>query len=219
MDVLKGTLRMLQWAAEAGVEGIVFSSSGFLYGNTPHLPATEDLPVAPITPYAVSKHAIENYLEFYRRTYGIPYTVLRCAAVYGPRQVTGAMADYIRKLSTDAQAEIWGDGTKTRDYVYVDDVVRANLLALDLPADFREPVFNVGTGKETTLNTIYWNIAEILGVEPHPIYHPDRPGEQIRYCLDNRKARTHLGWSPQMSLEEGLRRTVEANRVRRQPVL
>src|SRR5208282_4986967 len=118
-----------------------------------------------------------NYLEFYRKTYGMAYTVLRYAAIYGPRQVTGAMADYIRKLSGGEQAEIWGDGTKTRDYVYIDDVVEANLKALDIPADHPSPIFNIGTGHETTLNALYWKIAAILGVKPAPIYHPDRPGE------------------------------------------
>jgi len=214
MDVLQGSLRMLQKSAELGVGRIVLASSGFLYGNTPHLPATEELPIDPITPYVVTKHAIENYLEFYRKTYGLAYTIVRYAAIYGPRQVTGAMADYIRKLATGQQAEIWGDGTKTRDYVYIDDVVRANLLALDVPRTHPKPVFNIGTGIETTLNTVYQKIAAIIGAEARPIYHPDRPGEQMRYCLDNSKARRELGWEPKVGLDEGLRRTVEANRPR-----
>jgi UDP-glucose 4-epimerase len=210
MDVLAGSIRMLQKAVELGAKRIVFASSGFLYGNTPHLPATEDLPVEPITPYVVTKHTIEHYLEFYRKIYSIAYTVVRYAAIYGPRQVTGAMADYIRKLASGGQAEIWGDGNKTRDYVYIDDVVRANLLALDVPLDYQKPIFNIGTSKETTLNSVYQKIARILGVEPRPIYHPDRPGEQIRYCLDNAKARRDLGWKPQWNLDEGLRMTIGA---------
>lgn len=211
MDVMVGSLRMLQKAKDIGVKKIVFASSGFLYGNTPTMPVTEECPVDPVSPYVVSKHAIENYLKFYHRMYGLPYVVLRYAAVYGPRQVTGAMADYIRKLSSGGQAEIWGDGTKTRDYVYVEDVVRANLLALTIPADHPNPVFNIGTGIETTLNTLYRKIADILGVEAKPIYHPDRPAEQLRYCLDASKARKDIEWEPKYELDEGLRITAKAN--------
>lgn len=213
MDVLRGTLRMLQKARETGVKKIVLASSGFLYGNTPDLPVREDAPIDPVSPYVVSKQAIENYLRFYRRAYHLPYVVLRYAAIYGPRQVTGAMADYIRKLSSGAQAEMWGDGNKTRDYVFIDDVVNANLLALSVPDEHPNPVFNIGTGVETTLNTLYQKIADILGVPAHPIYYPDRPGEQLRYCLDNTRARKEMGWEPQFSLDEGLKITVEAGRL------
>ena len=211
MDVMVGSLRMLQKAKDVGVKKIVLASSGFLYGNTPTMPVTEECPVDPVSPYVVSKHAIENYLKFYHQMYGLPYVVLRYAAAYGPRQVTGAMADYIRKLSSGSQAEIWGDGAKTRDYVYIEDVVRANLLALTIPGDHPNPVFNIGTGIETTLNTLYWKIADILGVEAKPIYHPDRPAEQLRYCLDASKARNDIGWEPKYELDEGLRITVKAN--------
>jgi len=211
-DVLSGTVRMLQKAKTLGVRRIVLASSGFLYGNTPNLPATEECPIDPVSPYVVSKHAIENYLRFYYKAYRMPYTVLRYAAIYGPRQVTGAMADYIRKLSSGQQAEIWGDGNKTRDYVFIEDVVRANLLALTLPPDHPNPVFNIGTGVETTLNTLYTKIAQLLGVKAKPIYLPDRLGEQMRYCLDHSKIKMELGWSPRYSLDEGLKATVEANR-------
>ena len=214
MDVLCGTLRMLQKAKEIGVKKIVLASSGFLYGNTPNLPATETSPIDPASPYVVSKHAIENYLQFYNKAYQLPYVILRYAAVYGPRQVTGAMADYIRKLSSGIQAEMWGDGNKTRDYVYIEDVVNANLMALSVPPEHPGPVFNIGTGVETTLNTLYQKIAAIVGAEAKPIYYPDRPGEQLRYCLDNTKAKEELGWCPQRSLEEGLKITIEAGRLR-----
>jgi UDP-glucose 4-epimerase len=211
MDVVTGTVRMLQKAKDLSVRRIILASSGFLYGNTPHLPATEDCPVDPVSPYVVSKHAIENYLRFYYKAHRASYTILRYAAIYGPRQVTGAMADYIRKLSAGEQAEMWGNGNKTRDYVFIEDVVRANLLALTVPADHPNPVFNIGTGVETTLNELYRKIAALLGVEAKPIYHPDRPGEQIRYCLNNAKIRKALGWEPGYSLDQGLKLTIEAN--------
>jgi len=205
IDCLTGSLRILQKAKDIGVKKIVFSSSGFLYGNTKNLPAKETEPIMPISPYIVSKNAVENYLKFYRSAYHLPYVILRYSAVYGPRQVTGAMADYIRKLSSGKQAEIWGDGNKTRDYVYINDVVRANLLALDVSDNHPDPVFNVGTGIETTLNTLYKKIADLLGKKAKPIYYPDRPGEQIRYCLDNSKAKEELGWEPEIELDQGLK--------------
>ncbi|WP_447974989.1 NAD-dependent epimerase/dehydratase family protein [Nitrospira sp. Kam-Ns4a] len=214
LDIIAGTLRMLQKAKEIGVQRIVLASSGFLYGNTPHLPATEECPVDPVSPYVVSKHALEQYLRFYYKAYRIPYTILRYAAIYGPRQVTGAMADYIRKLSNGDQAEMWGDGNKTRDYVFIEDVVLANLLALTVPHDHPNPVFNIGTGVETTLNTLYRKIADLLGVEAKPVYHPDRPGEQVRYCLDSAKIRKELGWEPRYSLDQGLKLMVDANRAK-----
>jgi UDP-glucose 4-epimerase len=212
MDAVVGSVRLLQEARALGVRKVVFASSGFLYGNATTPPVTEAAPVDPVTSYALAKHAVEGYLRFFHRTHRLPYVILRYAAVYGPGQVTGAMADYIRKLSNGQQAEIWGDGTKTRDYVYIDDVVNANLLALAVPPDHPAPVFNIGTGVETTLNDLYGRIATILGVEATPVYLPDRPGEQLRYSLDWTKARRELGWAPRWPLDEGLRRTVEARR-------
>ncbi len=210
MDSIAGSVNILQNAKKYGVEKIIFSSSGFLYGNTKNLPARETEPVSPISPYVVSKHAVENYLEFFRATFGLRYVVLRYAAVYGPRQVTGAMADYIRKLASGEQAQIWGDGSKTRDYVYVDDVVRANLSALELPFDYPYPVFNVGTGIETTLSALYREIAKMLNRKARPLYLPDRPGEQMRYALDYSKIKTVLKWQPRVALDEGLKKTVDA---------
>lgn len=211
MDALVGSARMLKKIKEmGGVEKIVFASSGFLYGNNPHLPVKETEPIDPISSYVIVKQAVENYLKFYQKTFNMPYVILRYAAIYGPRQITGAMADYIRKLAAGQQAEIWGDGTKTRDYTYIDDAVRANLMALDVPDSHPYPVFNIGTGKETTLNELYKKIAAILGKEAKPIYRPDRLGEQIRYCLDASKIRRELGWQFDVDLDEGLKKVLYA---------
>lgn len=211
MDVLTGTVRILKKIKELNcAKKFVFASSGFVYGNTPNLPVKEIEPIDPVSPYVVAKQAIENYLRFYRKTFGLPYVILRYSAVYGPRQVTGAMADYIRKLAADQQAEMWGDGNKTRDYVYIEDVVRANLMALDVSDDHPEPIFNIGTAKETTLNEVYRKIAVLLGKKAKPIYQPDRPGEQMRYCLDYSKIKKELGWEPKVGLDEGLEKLLKS---------
>ncbi|NVM56301.1 MAG: NAD-dependent epimerase/dehydratase family protein, partial [Candidatus Helarchaeota archaeon] len=208
MDSIAGSINILKCAKTYKVNKIIFSSSGFLYGNTKDLPVKELAPIDPVSPYVVSKNAVENYIRCYNSTYGLPYVILRYAAVYGPRQVTGAMSDYIRKLKAGTQAKIWGDGGKTRDYVYIDDVVRANLRVLDLSPDFPSPIFNIGTGIETTLNDLYKKIAQLLNKEPKPIYLPDRPGEQLRYCLDSSKIKNALGWEPRINLDVGLRKRI-----------
>ncbi len=205
MDSISGGLNILMNCEKCDVKKIIFSSSGFVYGNTQNLPVKETEPIDPASPYVVSKNAVENYVRFFNKAYGLPYVIFRYAAVYGPGQVTGAMADYIRKLSSGSQAEIWGDGSKTRDYVFIDDVVNANISALSLPENFENPVFNVGTGIETSLNELYFKIAEFLGKDASPVYLADRPGDQIRYALNCSKIKSALGWQPKYSLEDGLR--------------
>lgn len=205
VDSIVGAVNIFKNAQKYSVKKVIFSSSGFVYGNTKNLPIKESEPIDPISPYVVAKNTVENYLRFFNRAYDLPYVILRYSTVYGPGQIMGAMTDYIRKLASGKQAEIWGDGTKTRDYVYIDDVIRANLLALDLPLDYPDPVFNIGTGIETTLNELYWKIAELLNKEPKPIYLPDRPGEQIRYCLDYSKAKKVLNWEPRYNFGKGLK--------------
>ncbi|MBI4095147.1 MAG: NAD-dependent epimerase/dehydratase family protein [Candidatus Liptonbacteria bacterium] len=209
-DGIVGSVNLFKNCERNGVKKVVFSSSGFLYGNTARLPARETEPLSFISPYIASKHAVENYLKVFNHLHGLPHVIFRYAAIYGPRQATGAMADYVRQLSKGKQAKIWGDGKKTRDYVYIDDVIRANLLALGVPKNHPNPIFNVGTGVETSLNTLYRGIAKLLGKEARPIYVPDRPGEQLRYALDASKIRRELRWRPTVSLEEGLRRVIKS---------
>lgn len=209
IDSILGTINVLQCLRKYGAEKIFFPSSGFLYGNTTKFPTPETEPIDPVSPYVVSKNAVENYLWFYKRAFNINCVIFRYAAIYGPRQWTGAMADYIRTLANGQQAEIWGDGTKTRDYVYIEDVVRANLLALDVPNDYPDPLFNIGTGKQTTLNELYTKIAKILNKKANPIYHSDRPGEQMRYALDSTKIKRILKWEPKTPFDVGLKKTIE----------
>jgi len=202
---LNCALNVIDRCRKSKVERIIFTSSGFIYGNTTNRPIREDEPFKPISPYAISKKAIEHYLAFYREVYGLSYAVLRLATVYGPRQVSGALADYIRKLAAGDQAEFFGDGSKTRDYIFVDDVVEALLASVDL-SDMPEPIFNIGSGKEIELRAAYHIVAGMLGRRPEPIIQPDRPGELYGYSLSCDKARKHMGWRPRTSFEEGLRK-------------
>jgi len=165
----------------------------------------ETEPPHPITPYAIAKFTVENYLRFFYETYNLPYVILRYATVYGPKQNIGAMADYIHKLSMGKQAEIYGDGKMTRDYLYIDDVVRVNLLALKLPTNYPNPVFNIGTGIETTVNDLYKKIAQLLDKKAEPIYLAERAEEQHRYALDYSKIKKAINWQPRYGLEDGLR--------------
>jgi UDP-glucose 4-epimerase len=206
---LQGALNVIDACRHfGGVEKVVYVSSGFIYGNTRNKPIKESEPFNPISPYSITKKTIENYLAFYREVYRVPYVVLRPATVYGPRQMHGAMADYIRKLAAGSQAEIYGDGSKTRDYTYVADAVAAMLLVLGAPDDLEDPVFNLGTGVETSLNDLYFAIATLLGKRAEPIYRPRRPGELENYSLDSSRLKQRLGWNNAYSLDDGLRETL-----------
>lgn len=213
MDSIVGSVNLLKNARKYGVKKVLFASSSFVYGNNKNLPIKETEPLDPISSYVVAKNTVENYLQFFKKNYGLLYVILRYATVYGPRQIKGAMADYIRKLNTDKQAKIWGDGEKTRDYIYIDDVVYANLLALKLSDSYQDPVFNVGTAVETTLNVLYKKIAELLGKNSKPVYLPDRPGELMRYSLNYTKIKKVLGWKPKYNLETGLKTKLKLEKL------
>lgn len=207
MDSLRGSINLLQAAKKYGIKKIIFSSSGFIYGNNPRLPLKETEPhERGAAPYAITKYAIEGYLHFYKKNFGIDYVILRNAAVYGPRQITGAMAAYIRELNAGVPTEFYG--VKTRDYVYIDDVVDANLRALSLLSNHPDPIFNLGRGSETHLIDLYLALAKLLGKKPQPVTLPRRAGEQDRYRVDIKKAMRDLGWKPSVKIEEGLKGTL-----------
>ncbi len=204
-----GSLNFFNLARENYVKKIIMASSAMIYGNYPPrlLPVTEEHLFQPDSPYAISKIATENYLRFFNRMYKLPIVILRYPTVYGPRQVGGAMADYIRKIAKGQSGDMFGDGKLTRDYVYVDDIIRANLLALDYKG--KELVFNLGSSKETTLNNLHQKIARLFN-KPNlkPIYHPVRLGEVFRFCVSYKKAEKELGWRPTVSLDEGLQKMI-----------
>ena len=211
-----GSLNLFQAAAGAGMEKILFASTGgAMYGDQAPVPAREEDLALPECPYGVAKLAVEHYLHFYQREYGITPISMRYANVYGPRQnglgEAGVVAIFIEKFLAGEQPLINGDGLQTRDFVCVEDVVAANLAALDYP---RAGVFNIGTGRETDILTVYRQLQGIIGSPRGPEHGPAKPGEQRRSALDSTRARKLLDWQPRLTLAEGLARTVAAFRER-----
>ena len=209
-----GFLNLLEAARQVGVKAVIFASSGgTVYGEQEAFPAPEDHRLRPISPYGVSKKAGEDYLYYYLAAYGLRYTALRYANVFGPRQSAqgeaGVVAIFASRLLTGGQPVINGDGRQTRDYVFVGDVARANVLALK--AGYTGPV-NIGAGRETDVNTLFVELRRLTGSSAAQTHGPAKPGEQRRSVLDCRHAAQVLGWRPQVTLEEGLRRTVESFR-------
>lgn len=205
-----GTLNLLQAAVKAGsVSRFLFASTGgAVYGEPQELPASEGCPPQPLDPYGVSKLACEYYLYAYRRNFGLAYVALRYANVYGPRQdpygEAGVVAIFTAAMLEGRPAIINGDGRQSRDFVYVGDVAAANVLALTRGAG----IYNIGTGLPTDILTIYRELARIIGYQRPPRHGPPKPGEARHNYLDASKAQRELGWTAEMSLEEGLRRTV-----------
>ncbi|MDR7486574.1 MAG: NAD-dependent epimerase/dehydratase family protein [Armatimonadota bacterium] len=206
-----GTIRLAAAAAAAGVPHFIFASTGgALYGEPERLPADESTPIAPLSPYGCAKAVAEAYLALYRRLHGLRVCCLRYANVFGPRQdphgEAGVVAIFARAMLDGRPATIYGDGEQTRDFVFVEDAVRANLLAADRRA---EGAVNIGTGEATTVNAIYRLLARLTGTTAAPTYAPPRPGDVRHVTLDASAARRLLGWTPAVSLDAGLAATVE----------
>jgi UDP-glucose 4-epimerase len=204
-------LRLFQAMIDDGVKRLIFASSGgAAYGEPQYVPQDEQHPVAPLSPYGCAKLAIDQYLYFFRQIHGIRATSLRYANVYGPRQrkdgEAGVVAIFAGALLEGQQARINGTGEQTRDYVFVEDVVRANMAASEMETD---GVYNVGTGVETSVNELYTAICNSLGVAAEARYAPAKAGEQIRSVLDGAKLRKLAGLPEPVMLAEGLQRTVE----------
>jgi UDP-glucose 4-epimerase len=214
---IDGLLNVLECCVEYDTERIVFiSSGGVVYGEAETLPASRTSPKLPESPYGVSKLASEYYLFAFRRLHGLPYVALRYSNVYGPRQdphgEAGVVAIFSNRLLGGHALTVFGDGEQTRDYVYVQDVAAANLLASETdlpdPKGLDEVAFNVGTGRETTVNELARTLIEISGTQAEIEYAPERPGELRRSSLEVSELR-ELGWSPEHSLREGLQHTYE----------
>jgi UDP-glucose 4-epimerase len=211
---VEGTINVLEAARRAGTSRVVNSSTGgAIYGEGRTIPAPEDHPVAPEAPYGQSKFAAEGYCELFLRLRGLSTISLRYANVYGPRQdplgEAGVVAIFCGKLVDGARATIFGDGLQTRDYVYVDDVVEANLVAA--ASDASGP-FNVGTGVQTSVLELVDALREAGDGLLETEHAPERPGEVRHIALDASKAQAELGWEPRTDLREGIERTLAALR-------
>jgi UDP-glucose 4-epimerase len=205
-----GLVNVLKGCVAAGVRKIVFASSGATYGNPQYLPIDEDHPQRPASPYGITKMVAEHYLAYYALDHGLAYTALRYGNVYGPRQDSkgeaGVVAIFTRQLLSGEITTIHWDGEQTRDYVYVKDAARANLLAATA-GDGR--CYCIGTGQGTSVNKIHSALCLILGVDVVPRYSPRRAGDLRAAYFNVTRAREELGWEPAVLLEAGLRQTVE----------
>lgn len=208
-----GTLAMIEACKQAAVKKIIFASSGgAMYADSHHhrAPWSEEVVDEPISPYGVAKRAGELYLNFAREVHGISSVSLRYANVYGPRQDSsgegGVVSIFACRMQCGQAVSITGNGKQTRDFLYVEDAVAAALTAMDKPLS---GIYNIGTGKETDINLIFKKIKALTGSDVPERHVAVSPGEVMRSVLDCRLAKRQLGWTPKISLDEGLRRTVE----------
>jgi UDP-glucose 4-epimerase len=206
-----GTLRLLEASRRAGVEKIIYSSTGgALYGEPEVVPCPDDAPVTPISPYGMSKYMAEQYLEFYSRQYRLNFTTLRYGNVYGPRQdpfgEAGVVAIFISAMLGGKRPRIFGDGNQTRDFVCVDDIVDANLAAIHRG---HRKALNIGTGQLTSVNQLIEMLKQIIGFRWDAEHGPARAGDVYRISLDSSRAEAELAWMPKTDLAEGLARTVK----------
>jgi UDP-glucose 4-epimerase len=208
---IRGGVNMLECCRRHGVRKVIYSSTGgCVYGEPRYLPADEAHPLQPRDPYGASKASFELYLPMYQMNYGLRYTILRYPNVYGPRQdpfgEAGVVSIFAGQMLRSLQPTINGDGKQLRDFVYVGDVVRANLLVLDKGDN---DVFNVGWGKGTSVNEIFRLLKNIVPSDAREVHGPPLLGEIRETYLNSTKAKQVLGWTPEVSLQEGLQQTVD----------
>ncbi|MCH7624030.1 MAG: NAD-dependent epimerase/dehydratase family protein [Nitrospinae bacterium] len=206
-----GSIKLLEAAKSCGVKQFIFASTGgAIYGLQDVFPADESHACRPESPYAISKFSVENYLHYYRKTYGLNTTILRYSNVYGPRQdphgEAGVVAIFCQKLLSKSQAIIYGDGEQTRDFVSVQDVAQANVLAI---THSLAGIYNIGTGKETTVNELFHHIAQMAGNNVSAQHAPARKGELQRSVIDPGRFQKSTDWKPGMPIKEGLGKTYE----------
>ncbi len=205
-----GSINVLECCKNTGVKKIVYASSGgAVYGEPLKIPCTEEHSINPLSPYGISKHAVEHYLYQYKKNFGLDYIILRYSNVYGPRQdpkgEAGVVSIFIDNLMKNETPVINGDGKQTRDFVFVEDVAEANLLAVKKST--KSKIFNIGTGSETSVNQIFEKLKKISNSKINAKHGPEIKGEVRRISLDCGLAKKELGWVPKTSIDEGLKRT------------
>jgi UDP-glucose 4-epimerase len=208
-----GALNLLEAAVRHQVQRVIFASTGgAMYGEQEALPTAESVFPEPVSPYGVAKHSVERYLHAFQHMHGLRSVVLRYANVYGPRQnphgEAGVVAIFCRGILDGKTLTVYGDGGQTRDYVYVGDVVRANLLATTAPVEGKIPIMNVGTGVETSVNDLVRLLGDAAGSPLRAEHAPPRSGEQRRSALDAALAARVLGWRPATDVRAGLQETL-----------
>jgi UDP-glucose 4-epimerase len=209
------TLNILVAAKDAGVRRVVYAGSSAAYGDSPILPKQETMAPAPVSPYAVAKLAGEHYLRSFTQVYGLETVTLRYFNVFGPHQdptshYSGVLAIFCRKMLAGKQVTIYGDGEQSRDFTYIENVVHANLLAAEAPAErVSGQVMNTATGSRISLNTTFRILQGLTGYHGEPVYMEARAGDIRDSQADIRLAQERLGYSPRVEFREGLRRTVE----------
>ncbi len=206
-----GFLNLMEQGRKYGLKKVLFSSTGgAIYGEQDYFPADEQHPMRPLSPYGITKLVTEKYLFFYKEIYGIDHVILRFANIYGPRQNphgdAGVVAIFSQKMLKGEQPIINGDGKQTRDYVFVGDVVQGVQLGLKYAGS---NIFNIGTGIETDVNELFGHIKTLTGSKCEEKHIPAKAGEQMRSVITSKKINEMLGWKPTVSLEEGLKKTVE----------
>jgi UDP-glucose 4-epimerase len=213
---IRGFLNLVESGRKNGLRRVLFASTGgAIYGEPDYVPQDEKHALRPLSPYGITKLTTEKYLFYYENQFDLSYVALRYGNVYGPRQnphgEAGVVAIFTEKLLADVQPVIYGSGTQTRDYVFVEDVVAANVAALSYEGS---GIFNVGTGVETDVNTLFRILRDDIAPSVGEKHDEARPGEQMRSVLGWSLARSHLGWEPSVSIETGLLKTVEWFRER-----
>ena len=205
-----GLLNVLTNCTRAGTRKIIFASSGATYGTPARLPIDEEVPQRPESPYGITKMVAEYYLRYWQEANSLTYTALRYGNVYGPRQdpngEAGVIAIFARRFLDHNTVRIDWDGEQKKDYVYVEDVARANLLAIEHGDN---DIFCMGTGRAASVNELYQVLAKITGYKPEIVRAPKRPGDIYLAYFDCSKAERALGWKPQVTLEEGIEKTVD----------
>lgn len=205
-----GTLNLLECCREYKVEKIIYASSAAVYGEVDYLPVDENHPLKPMSPYGISKHTPEHYIEMYSGQYDLTYTIFRYSNVYGPRQDPlgegGVISIFVDRMLNGKRPIIFGDGEQTRDFIFVKDVVKANILAL---SQGDNQLVNISCNIQNSINELYRTLQKIIDSDLKPCYKPERSGDIRDSCLDNTRGRKILNWEAEYDLYQGLVETVK----------